>query len=94
MPDREKVIEGLEHCSSSDGCNGCPYSKSENGHVCSFNCIRDTLELLKEQEPTRVESVCYGTDMFKRYRCQTCKAFFDHKYNYCPNCGRKVRWDG
>ena len=55
--------------------------------------IDEVAELLKEQEPTRVESVGYGTDMFKRYRCQTCKAFFDHKYNYCPNCGRKVKWD-
>lgn len=50
-------------------------------------------ELLKEQEPTRVESVDYGTDMFKRYRCPKCKVFFDHNHNYCPNCGKKVKWD-
>ena len=49
MPDREKVIKGLEHCSSSDGCKGCPYSKNERGHVCSSDCILDALALLKEQ---------------------------------------------
>ncbi len=50
MVDLEKVIKGLEHCSSGDGCKGCPYSQSENGHVCSFNCIREALALLKEHE--------------------------------------------
>ena len=48
--DREKVIKGLEHCSSDAGCKGCPYGESENGHVCSFSCIQDALVLLKEQE--------------------------------------------
>ena len=66
--------------------------------------IRDALELinyqhehieafLRDQEPKRVESVDYGTYLFKRYRCPTCKVFFDHKHNYCPNCGKKVKWD-
>ena len=49
MFDRDKVIKGLEHCSSGDGCKGCPYSKNESGHVCSFDCIRDALALLKDQ---------------------------------------------
>jgi hypothetical protein len=48
--DREKVIKGLEHCSSEEGCRGCPYNKTESGHACSFDCICDALALLKEQE--------------------------------------------
>lgn len=50
MIDLEKVIKGLEHCSSSDGCKGCPYSRIESGHVCSVVCIRDAIALLKEQQ--------------------------------------------
>lgn len=48
MVDRQKVIKGLEHCLSGDGCKGCPYSKNESG--CSFDSIRDAIVLLKEQE--------------------------------------------
>ena len=50
MPDREKVIKGLECCTSEQACKGCPYSQSETGHLCSFNCIHDALALLKEQQ--------------------------------------------
>ena len=50
MADREKVIKGLEHCSSGEGCKGCPYNKTESGHACLFDCIRDAIPLLKEQE--------------------------------------------
>ena len=50
MPDREKVIKGLECCTSEQACKGCPYSQSETGHLCSFNCLHDALAMLKEQE--------------------------------------------
>jgi len=103
MNDKDKVISGLEHC-SEDGCKGCPYE--QDCKMCDgFSLLaKDALELinyqhehieafLKDQEPTRVESVDYGTDLFKRYRCPTCKVFFDHKHNYCPICGKKVKWD-
>lgn len=49
MDDREKVIKGLDHCSSGEGCKGCPYSKIESNHLCLVDCIRDALALLKEQ---------------------------------------------
>ena len=49
-PKLEKVIKGLEHCSSSNGCKGCPYSKNWSKHVCSVVCIRDAIALLKEQQ--------------------------------------------
>lgn len=49
---REKVIRGLEACSSSGPLcpqNKCPY----NGHAltCKYVLMRDALALLKEQEP-------------------------------------------
>ena len=56
MPDREKVIKGLEHCSFGEnrGCAGCPYNDECGdwgrdagvGSLCT-----DALALLLEQEP-------------------------------------------
>lgn len=61
MADREKVIKGLEHCSSGEGCKGCPYNKTESGHACLFDCVRDAIPLLKEQpEIVRCMDCRYG----------------------------------
>ena len=52
MPDREKVIKGLECCIResdslySNPCNGCPYE----GKECIDRLKVDSLALLKEQE--------------------------------------------
>lgn len=49
--DREKVIKGLEHCSSSLGCYECPYSEIDQRTIeCQLELDRDALALLKEQE--------------------------------------------
>ena len=50
MADIEKVIKGLECCTSENGqlnCEDCPYRKRNN--FCD-NLERDALELLKEQK--------------------------------------------
>lgn len=49
MPDREKVIKGLECCKRKDGseCRVCPYTESE---YCTEDMVTDALALLKEQE--------------------------------------------
>ena len=53
MPDRDKVIKGLECCGTNRSCIGCPYV-GELFDGCYGTCIsylnRDALELLKEQE--------------------------------------------
>lgn len=50
MPNREKVISGLTHC-SEDGCKGCPY-EDDCKTIDRFSLLaRDALELLQEQEP-------------------------------------------
>lgn len=59
MPDREKVIKGLEICAEKGAWHGldcsmnkaykdCPYYLCETG--CVVTIARDALELLKEQE--------------------------------------------
>ena len=46
MPDREKVIKGLENC-KIHFCDECPYDVEKD---CTFYLHHDALALLKEQE--------------------------------------------
>ena len=49
MPDREKVIKGLEYCKHTDGveCPNCPYWHEDD---CVEILHADVIALLKEQE--------------------------------------------
>lgn len=52
MPDREKVITGLDCCCNKRCCIKCPYDdKCFEIDKCTENLARDALALLKEQEP-------------------------------------------
>jgi len=52
MPDREKVIKGLEVCVDRDPgkytCDQCPYEN--DGNDCEIHLTHDAIDLLKEQE--------------------------------------------
>lgn len=98
MADREKVIKALEHCMRDEGCNGCPY----DGICCQGTNAwdNDALELLREQEPTT-----YAYDEYITLTCQNCgfhpfagyiptlKGMEERGYNYCPGCGRRIKWE-
>ena len=103
MPDREKVIKGLECCVTMPDiyprCEECPYADAE-GTCANLNGLhRDALALLKAQEP--VEPVV-DIDTWK---CGNCGHTLEHQqllgdnvllheqYNYCPECGRAVKRD-
>jgi hypothetical protein len=53
MPDREKVIKGLECCSKGDSadCDNCNYHGAMTDVPCESTLMRDALALLKAQEP-------------------------------------------
>lgn len=53
MPDREKVIKGLEKCIEHEDCGDCPYVNAcSDPFESAVPCLmKDALELLKEQEP-------------------------------------------
>lgn len=60
LPDRKKVIKGLECCSSGRGaqcCYGCPYvfpsEDTTDDYDCSTAILADALALLKEAENER-----------------------------------------
>lgn len=86
MTDRKKVIKGLECCKL--GCDyGCPYADSEED--CTRNLASDALELLKELEPKKRESLAM-------LPCKCGGKRREHWYGaesealVCKRCGFKV----
>lgn len=111
MADREKVIKGLEMCLASideaECPEECPYyetCRNYENRVIFQPVMRDTLELLKEQEPIK------PTLSVDTWICSKCghtlesqeliddkenpQVLVHEQYEYCPCCGRKVMWDG
>lgn len=50
MPDREKVIKGLEACLDEADCTKCYKDGPGFGYACRESLMRDALVTLKEQE--------------------------------------------
>ena len=101
MPDREKVIKGLECCKIPftkcyDG--GCPYFENDG---CKARLKGDALALLKAQEPVvpvkvnRYMETDENGDWFttETYDCGNCGVELHGKANYCHLCGRAVKWE-
>ena len=100
MPDIEKVIKGLECCFNPNSensclcnCKECPYNPPDDEdwtQMCQVDLNRDALALLKDLEP--VEPFEEG---IMDFNCGNCGAglYYDHDWEYCPHCGRKVKWD-
>ena len=95
MADREKVIKGLKTCEAIHQgfmCESCVYP----GDECA---IYDAISLLKAQEPVKP---VVDIDTWK---CGNCAHTLEHQqllgdnvlfheqYNFCPECGRKVKWE-
>ena len=51
MSDFEKVLKGLECCTTAMGCKACPYSEKGIGtDDCQLESTQDALELLKTRQ--------------------------------------------
>lgn len=92
---RGKIIKGLQHCTTSLGCCGCPYSEGDKCTVeCKLLIDRDALELLTEQakpdkapfrEANRFEGSWY-------YVCGKCHVPIGPTDRFCRNCGIIIDW--
>lgn len=107
MIDRKKVIKGLEICTADipiengihkdDMCQKCPYHNEKYAYCFEKNkLMQDALVLLKEQEAVEPRECQYphGT-----YACGFCDYIpignkDGYRANYCPECGKAVKWDG
>lgn len=95
MTDREKVLKGLECCARMrrDACQKCPYeNECSDPYVPPHGAAHlaaDALELLKAEKPVVERQIKWGVV----YRCAECKHELYRIQNYCPWCGRAVKWD-
>lgn len=90
MTKREQVTEALEMCASNVDCREkCPYYSTQR--ACVEAMCKDVLKLLKEQEPVKPRYEDTFADRLTR--CGNCNAIIYRCYEYCPGCGRKVKWD-
>ena len=76
----------------------CQYGKCKTG--CVVTLVDDAIALLKEQETTEYDYNEYAEPTCKScgYRpfagyIPTLKWMQQRGYNYCPGCGKKVKWD-
>lgn len=109
MTKLEKVIIGLK-CHSRNfneyGCVNCPYddfSGRETGMICAQYLTLDALALLREQDEgvTPIESTTEQKKFADRigiavsdFWCGECRFNLVGRPKFCPNCGKKVKWDG
>ena len=90
MPDREKVIKGLEACWDG-GCAECPYCETCSDAEDFVDLAHDALELLKAQEPRvlTLEEV--------RNNCPDC-VYVETKTGWLEctiqDCGESDKYDG
>lgn len=99
MPEREKVIRGLTICTDStpvEDCRKCPYHGDDH---CTDTVMMEALALLREQEAVRPETIV-RTGMreeptIQAIVCGNCLKIMGYcvVYNFCPWCGRAVKWD-
>ena len=104
MPDREKVINGLETCvdrvPGKYTCNECPYEI--DGNYCEINLAKDALALLKEQEAVEPKTEPSAKGFW--YTCGVCgwwlfqvcdTVHFDDRkrIRFCASCGKPVNWN-
>ena len=96
MVEVEKVIRGLECCEHpyAKKCATCPYnSYTPDSMECTGYLCKDILALLKEQEPVKPRWTHPTVDK-KVMMCGSCGIAIPlGKPNYCPWCGRKVKWN-
>ena len=81
MPDRAKIIKGLEWCIRTTKAGECKFALVDCPYVeeCkaagSTSLLEDCLEYMKQQEPIEPH----------------CNSFSRWSDKYCPECGRNVK---
>lgn len=106
MPDREKVMKALECCMRENNtvclCGECPYHTESTMFSCMQNVMRDALALLKEREEgiTPIESTRKQKEFADKigiavsdFWCGACHFNLIGHPKFCPNCGKKVKWN-
>lgn len=94
MPDRDEVIKAIEACMNQNHpayCNECYLDGPGFGIACREKLMRDTLALLREQEPVAPR---YKDPDHAYCGACGCRIPLKIKARYCHKCGRAVKWNG
>lgn len=96
MPERAKVIESLNKALTRVG-----YGDMDNVTLSEVEeAIESAITLLREQEPVRPETVVrtgIGEEQtIQALICGNCHKIMSYgvMYNFCPWCGKAVKWHG
>lgn len=107
--DKEKILHGLSSCGTDHGIPNicevteCPYR--EDKAWCVHGLAHDAkmliAELLKAQEAVKPKKVKRYIDFDdegqpytpETYDCGACGNELPWKANYCPACGKAVKWE-
>ena len=99
MPDREKIIYDIERCICHvpDACRDCSHYGHGEVIGCMEELLKDTLNLLKEQQPKTGHWIVLEYCANEGIYCSECNTkIFDRitkpKYKlsrYCPHCGSR-----
>lgn len=93
MPDRVKVIRGLECCNAPNRHEGCPYDGAAHYNICTHHLLTDAIALLREQEPVEpIKEPLAGSD-YAIWQCGNCKAWLRITDRFCGRCGKAVKRD-
>lgn len=87
MPDRVSVMSWLEGLTQDDW-------RQYNSDSEVQKIARSALALLEKQEPVEpIEEVNVQNGWFRCWGgCGNCAELLYGQWNYCPNCGRRVKW--
>ena len=101
MADREKVMRGLEVCSTVEDLapcpNECPYHKPDAVCYGTARLMQDALALLKGEKAMEPVPVFVSPLNDRNYIfCGACKTMIAQdrpkNYKFCPWCGRAIKW--
>lgn len=103
MPDREKVIGDIKRCMSivSDCDENGPCGRCGATTVVCNSLLKDIIILLQNEGIEPIESTHEQKKFADRigiavsdFWCGACHFNLIGHPKYCPNCGKKVKWEG
>ena len=105
MPDLESVLHAWE-CCTKHPCGDCQYREEGDDSIpCEWQMTADAMELLKgfAEKQTPLPPIKTPETVRDEFNCGSCTSKVGYRFrdgdwyfkaNYCPKCGRAVKWDG
>jgi hypothetical protein len=83
MMDKDRVVKTL---------SGVIQFVESRGYGGVAQALHDAVELLNEEPVLPYLQLMHGTGL-RYYACGNCRKALHKDDNYCPRCGKKVKWE-